>query len=378
MQPRSVLLVSPRKLERAVWRCLQAEFEEVLGQVEDVERIEITQAARGNGWVVRQLRRVARRLAHTELQVEPALLPIELTRDYDLFCFYAAQPHDLRLLDLVPAWRKRSALAVCIMEELWTCDLDSHWLSRLARFDLTTAMFYDTVEPLARHTGLRCLWSPPAVDVLRFCPGRTPPPRSIDLYYMGRRSQAAHRALLSAAKERGFTYLFDSIAPVEVRDSLLEHRDHLAEMLKRTRYFVANKGKVDEPSHRGTQEELGARSFEGAAAGAVLLGDTPRSPSVKLLFDWPDAHIEVPFHATDIAEVMAALDEQPERLERIRRDNLVNCLRRHDFAHRWTRVLEALALPRHPALDERLRRLEELARSLEESQPKARALQQSG
>ena len=98
---------------------------------------------------------------------------------------------------------------------------------------------------------------------------------------------------------------------MHVRDSFQDHRQQLAELVKRTRYFIANKAKVDAPVHRGTQEEIGLRSFEGAAGGAVLLGHTPETPSLEQLFDWPDAHIHVPFGSREIADVIHQLDATP-------------------------------------------------------------------
>ena len=85
----------------------------------------------------------------------------------------------------------------------------------------------------------------------------------------------------------------------------------------------------------------------------MLLGHTPATPSLDQLFDWPDAHVHVPFGSRDIAEVIHQLDADPERVNTIRRNNVVNSLRRHDWAYRWQAVLHQLQIEPTARLGER-------------------------
>jgi hypothetical protein len=151
-----------------------------------------------------------------------------------------------------------------------------------------------------------------------------------------------------------------------VRDGLREHRVQLAEMIKRSRYFVVNRAKIDLQIHGGTHDEVGHRSFEGAAGGAVLIGHTPRGASAQQLFDWPDAHFHVDPDSSAIIDVMRELDRDPERVERIRHSNITNVLRRHDWAYRWLDLLNALGMPAMSRLARRLETLEQLARHQEQ------------
>ena len=58
--------------------------------------------------------------------------------------------------------------------------------------------------------------------------------------------------------------------------------------------------------------EIGPRFYEGAAGGAVLIGQVPTNCQVfDRDFDWTDAVIDMPFHSTDIAERISALDAEP-------------------------------------------------------------------
>lgn len=374
-----LLMISPREYERAIWRCGQVEFEDLLVGLDHVDLIAPRALVRGEGLFARQARRVAQRVAGAELTFKPSIEPVKLSGDYELFCFYAGQPEDLLMLDALPNWRSRFHKAVCFLDEVWIEDLKwDYWLKRLEGFDLLAVMFYNTVEALAARTSVRCAWVPPGIDTLRFFPGLKPPPRSIDVHAMGRRSDATHRALLDGARAHDWTYLFDTIDPIRVRDRLQDHRQQLAELVKRSRYFLANKAKVDSPHQRGTQEELGFRSFEGAAGGAVLLGDTPLSPSLQQLFDWPDAHIHVPFDSTDIAVVIATLDTDPERVAAISRANVVNSLRRHDWVYRWRDVLQMLGLTPTTRVDQRMEELNELADAYEAGRECALGLAEVG
>ena len=361
-----ILMVTPRSYEKTIWRCGQVEFEDLISAVDDVDLLTPEAEQRG-GLFARQTARAAKRFANVDITFPTRVRSTPVAREYELFVHYAAQPADLRLLDAVPNWRRQCKKAVCVVDELWVEHFadDERWLQRLSSFDLIAVMFYNTVEPLQKLTGVPCIWVPAAVDTLRFFSGVVPPRRSIDLYAMGRRSEESHGALLAHASAHGWTYLFDTIDPIKVRDSHQVHRQQLAEVLKRTRYFIANKAKVDAPAHRGTQEELGLRSFEGAAAGAVLLGHTPATPSLHKLFDWPDAHVHVPFGSREIADVIHQLNADPERVHVIRRNNVVNSLRRHDWAQRWQQVLNKLGIAPTARLGERLDKLEQLASSID-------------
>lgn len=375
VRPARMLLYSSRHYEQVVWRCGQTEFEDVICAVDDVDMVapKLIDRSLAHGRTLEKIQRLARRKLGIDVGLAPRLERVRLTRDYELFCMYVQGLADLEALDAIPDWRKRCAKAVCLIEEIWAADL-SGWgqqtLERLAEFDQITCGHYGTIKPLQKLVGRTCWWLPGAVDAFRFFPGPAPPPRSIDVYSMGRRSELSHRALLDHATKHGWLYLFDTLEPRRVREGdLVQHRVQLAELVKRTRYFVANKGRADAIERIHTQEELGLRSFEGAAGGAVLLGQFPKSDVARALFDWPDAHIEVPYDSTDMPAIIDALERTPERVARIRRDNVVNSLRRHDWAYRWRCVLTALDMAPSEPLMHRERQLHELATRVERAVP---------
>jgi hypothetical protein len=202
--------------------------------------------------------------------------------------------------------------------------------------------------------------------MFRFCPYPNPPLRSIDVYSMGRKSSITHQALLKMAEQGQIFYIYDTS---ECMKTLLprDHRILVANIAKRSRYFVANIAKINWQCETHGQVEVGFRFFEGAAAGTVMFGEPPENEAFRENFDWPDAVIKVPFNAPNIADILAELDAQPERMERARRNNVIQSLLRHDWAYRWRAILNMVGLEPKPALLAREERLKKLAGEVEKS-----------
>jgi len=182
---------------------------------------------------------------------------------------------------------------------------------------------------------------------------------------MGNRSAELHRQLVLAAERHPLFYLYDSLAS---SDSLVkdwrEHRLLLANVIKRTRYFMAfNPATIATfKAHKIAGEQvLPSRLFEGAAGGAVILGTAPQCPEFHEHFDWLDAVIEVSPNASDIAAIISELDAQPQRMDRVRRTNAIQCLLRHDWVYRWEHILSAVGMKPRPQLHGRKSQLNNLA-----------------
>lgn len=366
-EPR-ILVLSLRRRRRDLARAAVYEFEDAVRGFDDAELVAPEFAPRIRGRTARWIAR-AGRLAG--LQVEPDLRPVRraLERRYDLMMLLCESAADLAVLCAVPGWRARTGAAVCWIGELWSWRIKEHAavLRVLDDFDQVLVGCAGTVPPLsALLPSTPCAFEPLGLDALGFCPLPCPPVRTIDVYCMGRRSPDTHRALRQLAAERGWHYEYDTAN----RAQLLDHVDHrrlLADRIRRSRYFVAWKAKVDAPGHTQGQEEFGMRYLEGAAGGAVLLGDRPRSEAFASLFDWPDAVVDLPFGTTRVAEVLDALDADPDRVARIRRDNVVHALRRFDAVWLWERVLARAGLEPTLAMRDRAERLEALARRAEKA-----------
>jgi hypothetical protein len=161
-------------------------------------------------------------------------------------------------------------------------------------------------------------------------------------------------------RESGLFYLHDSIGGSQAINSK-EHRALFANVAKRSRYFIVNPGKIDEPEKRGNQIETSNRYFEGAASGAIMVGERPSNEVFETLFDWPEAVTQLPYNSGDIDLVIKDLDGDPERQDRIRRTGVIQALMRHDWVYRWEAILKTAGLEPMQRMLERKDRLRKLA-----------------
>ena len=378
-----VLLLSMRRLADLVAYSMAYEFEDVLGEVAGADRVEADdfpalQRSRRFYKLTRHLsgsRGLARALA-------PLPSYVTLQRDYQLFLPIFNNTHELYTLATIPGWRKRCRYAACFITEVWLHLLPPYLLELLSDFDHIFLGVYHSVAEVARITGRPCSYLPPAVDVLRFNPAPQFPQRTIDVYNIGRRSAVTHRELMRASQAREIFYCYDTVAASGVDQkqrtfrvqSASEHRQMLAAMLQRSRYYFANRARVNEPDYTQGRDEISARFYEGAAAGSVMIGEVPRLDCFAQQFDWPDAVIHVPFDSPDISAILARLDADPARLARIRRNNMVNAAMRHDWLYRIRSVFDTFGLPPTPAMLARQQQLQALAALPEDAWPVEAAL----
>jgi hypothetical protein len=359
VKPR-VLIFSLRNIfGKALFRCPHFEFEDLICEIDSAELLapRIDASSRRSSF--------ATRLAyHAPVTLNPGVPTISARGHYDILFTVCGYPQDLLMFNAVSNLRDICRTSVCLLDELWINDIvkHRHFLPILAKFDVVMLYYSQTVKPLSEIIRRRCVFLPPGVDTILFCPDPHPPERVIDVYSIGRRSEITHQRLLAMARESGLFYLHDSIGGSQAISSK-EHRALFANVAKRSRYFIVNPGKIDEQDQRGRQIETGNRYFEGAASGAIMVGERPNNEVFEGLFDWPEAVTRLPYGSPDIDVVIKDLDGDPERQARRRRTGIVQALMRHDWVYRWEAVLNEVGLePTQAALERkaRLRRLAEV------------------
>jgi hypothetical protein len=366
------LVLSMRRLSDLVGFVAVYEFEDVvvdalaadLGSFADVDQLE------GR----RRLYKLARYVTGSPRVADSLRVPgpaFRIEKDYDLFLPVFNHPYELFALSAVEGWRKRCRFAACYLCEAWDAQMPRYLVEMLRDFDHVFVGVKTTVDTVQRVCGRPCTYLPMGVDTLRFCPepGRTR--RLIDVCGIGRRSPVTHKALLDLSREKGIFYYYDTIrsggATKNVTFHVIDPREHrmlLGNLLKRSRYFIANRAFADRPSMTRGKDEIAARFYEGAAAGTVMLGEPPDSDDFRLQFGWPDAAIATPFHAPAIAEVIAELDADPARVDRCRRESVVQSLLRHDWVYRLRAILEVAGIPEPTGLKEREARLRAAAEAV--------------
>lgn len=349
-----VLLFSTRNLHLHVSYCQRYEFEDIIAEVDNVDLVAPRRPAeRSEGRIVQYCNRL---LGYDHPLIDGE---IRVNKEYDLF-FAVVRPGDFKYIRSIKGLHERCRKLVCVFDELWPDDIPK--LSR-ADFEFLRGFSYIFSTHASGADAAKQLISRPSqfmlggVDALSFCPYPAMPRRSIDVLSMGRCPAGVHQALYACAEQNGIFYVYDTMSKLWVRDPR-EHRRLLSSMIKRSRYFIAYPAKFNEGM---SHVELGNRYFEGAVGGAILLGQGGANTPYEKYFDWPDAVLSTPVDGSQIAELIADLDGQPERLARIRRDSMVNVLLRHDWVYRWRQVLETVDLPVLHGIPEREGHLNHLA-----------------
>ncbi len=352
-----------RNFEFRAARSFLFEFEYA---VNDFEEADILSPSFSRNKLNKYARNISRfSFTHTgkALPISPTYHQFSLDQEYDLFLVICQYPKELRYLNSIKNWRKKCRKAVCWLDEVWAKEVPKlkPQLTALRDFDHVFMDLNYSVKKVAEVIQRPCSYIAPGIDAIKFCPYPLQPERSIDVCSMGRRPALVHESLLNLADENNFFYMYDTMRELLVRD-YNEHRSLYRNIVKRSRYFIAYKPKFDLLSYTGGQEELNPRFFEGAAGGTVMLGTPPNCEAFNQNFDWQDAVIPLPENATNIAEIIADLDLQPERLNTIRRNNVVNSLLRHDWVYRWEKILDTVNIPYTPGMIQRKAKLKELAK----------------
>jgi spore maturation protein CgeB len=354
-----VLLHSQRGLFGNLhFRLALYEFEDIICVIDSIDLL----APEGRRWF-KHGTRIANRLATScNTTINPGIPKTKVQKNYDLFFAVVYFPSDLLQIKYLDGWKNRCRTSICWLSEIWAREIVNYkyYLKVLAEFDYVLIPLAGSIKPVQEVIDGKCLYLPTGVDAILFCPYPNAPQRVIDVYSIGRKSEETHRKLLKMAYENRIYYVYDTIDGEQVRKPR-EHRFLFANTSKRSRYFIVNPGKRDDPGETGGQIEFGNRFFEGAASGSIMIGETPENEQFKKIFDWPDAVINLPFGSENIDEIIIELDKQPDRQEKIRRCNVVKSLLNHDWVYRWESILRIAGLDPMPELLERKNRLRDLS-----------------
>jgi hypothetical protein len=356
-----VLLLSLRKMKFHVSRCYLYELEDSICELDSTDIL----TPELNPTLFKATNKLANSAASAignSKLINPLFNQVKLDKDYDLFFVICQSPLDILSINSIKNWREKCHKAVIWLDEIWVKDIEK-WkiqLNFLKGFDRVFMNCSHSIEKVAEIIQRPCEYIPFGVDAIKFCPYLQSRERSVDVYSVGRRSQVTHQALMELAEKDSFFYIYETIRDLYAIDYQY-HRSLYRNILKKSRYFIANRAKIDDVNATGGQQEVGARFFEGAAAGAVMLGATPDCKPFAQNFDWENAVIKIPYDAPHIAEIINALNSQPESLQKIRTNNVINSLLRHDWVYRWEKILATVGLDSTPAMAARKANLEWLA-----------------
>jgi hypothetical protein len=158
------------------------------------------------------------------------------------------------------------------------------------------------VELRRRFPQGRFEWLPFGVDTQVF--DVTPGERDIFAFWMGRRYEPLHQALLRYCAARGLDYRY------RLHDEFLSAED-LGRLAGRSRYFIVTPPDLDGPKRTGGFSPLVMRYFEGLSAVARLLGILPRSGEYEELLP-REAILQVAPDGSDLEARIAADQADPD------------------------------------------------------------------
>ncbi len=364
-----ICMPTARSFRRMAFRGTSYEAQDVLAAVDHVDLVGLEPGPWFRVMQALQKRLLWRDASNRVALLNPGLKSIPLAQSYDAMIVVCQDWLDLVHVNSIVDWRGKCGTTLCYVEELYARDLElyRHWLPALARFDHVVLSMRGSIEAVEKAIGKKCHHVPLGIDATRFSPYPDPPPRVVDFYSIGRRWPGLHQALLDYSSKNGSFYVYDTIADIACASTISHgsHRDALAGVAKRSKFFVVGPAKHDTSSQTGGQQEIGYRYFEGAAAGTVMIGQGPDSSSFRELFDWPEAVVPVRPDGSDIAEVLESFRDQPDRLDRISRRNAREVLLRHDWVYRWKEILAIIGLEPTERMRSRMVLLQESASTLD-------------
>jgi hypothetical protein len=349
---------------RNAFRTGMYEAQNILASCEDVDLLELQPAWGFSFREKLQLRLMYHDFSRRVVSFNPGLQPVKLTRDYDIFLMVCPFWQDVWYANAVKGWRDRCRISICWIDELWAKSVGDlyRWLPILQHFDYIFVSIEGTETVLGQALGRTCHVLAGGVDAIRFSPFPERPQRVIDVYSIGRRLEGVHHQLLKSARRNGLFYIYDTIQNGNSSTpDYEEHRNLYANMAKRSRFFTVAPGKVDVPHHTYGQIAVGSRFFEGAAAGAILIGQAPDTEPFERLFGWPDAIIPINPDGSDAIDILTHLLSDPERMARISHRNVAEAHCRHDWIYRWMQIYATAGLDPTPDMLAREQHLKQLA-----------------
>ena len=175
------------------------------------------------------------------------------------------------------------------------------WKSSLTKIGLVATVqrlnpcfvaYREATDELRRRFPLaKFVWLPFGAHTDTFYPHREQ--KSIFAFWMGRRHEPLHRALLAYCEQRGLRYVYSNDGRFSTEE--------LGRLTSSAQYFLATPPDLDNTSRTGGYSPLVMRYFEGLAAGTRLLGVLPRSGEYEAILP-TDAFCQVSPDGSDLAQ----------------------------------------------------------------------------
>jgi Glycosyl transferases group 1 len=160
------------------------------------------------------------------------------------------------------------------------------------RLDPCFVAYREAMDELKRRFPLaKFVWLPFGAHTDVFYPRKEE--KSIFAFWLGRRYEPLHQALLAYCEARNLRYVYSKDGGLTT--------EQIGQLASSAQYFVATPPDLDHPERTGGFSPLVMRYFEGLAAGTRLLGVLPRSGEYESILPM-DAFCQVSPDGSDLAE----------------------------------------------------------------------------
>src|SRR5262249_48364631 len=152
---------------KALFRCPHYEFEDIICEIDSAELLapKVDPSSMRSSFATRLT-------YHTSVMLNPGIRTISAKGHYDILFTICGYAQDLVMFNAVSNLRDICRTSVCLLDELWLNDMvkHHHFLRILAKFDVVMLYYSQSVKPLSEVIGRRCVYLPPGVDTILFCP----------------------------------------------------------------------------------------------------------------------------------------------------------------------------------------------------------------
>jgi hypothetical protein len=216
--------------------------------------------------------------------------------------------------------------------------------STLSRFDLILSHCADVAVEFTKSSGIPSMYFPPHSDVLNY--HSLSDYRPIDLLLVGRRDPRRHTPIHRHFNVPGAQRLsLDFVTRTQTTPLPAEEFELLI-----STYGRSNAAFCYEPSdipRFRRRSPFTARWLHAWMSGCTVLGKAPTGTGTFEQMDWPDATIDLPDDPEASIEAVEEILNDEARLEKRRKRNVFEALRRHDTRRRLKSLLDELgvALP---------------------------------
>jgi hypothetical protein len=279
----------------------------------------------------------------------------------EILFIVARTPTHLQAIRGLKHWRKRFRYVVGYVIDAYFYE---GYSSATRHFDHVFATTAEGAEHIRKtfgvsssvlHQGFDCLnWASVDAD------------RSIDLLGFGRQPPSYHKQFQQSFHQRdsGVLYLHSPIGTV-IGPGVWAERPMMLKLMQRSKISLAFHLLVEPQGDRPKAMFVTSRWFEQLATGSLVVGKRTLGEEAAALFDWPDATIELSDDPAEAAEEIASLAKRTDFLAEVRRRNVVQMCRRHDWRYRLRDVYNHFGLSQPERLTVELSQLDALVRRLE-------------